>query len=505
MADWRGLETDRAALLALYDLDSAGFLTLDDTTSFASQLCDAPIALVSIVETERQRFLARSGLDATETPRDLSFCAHAMVDDAIFVVPDASRDPRFADNALVTGAPYIRFYAGAPLTDPAGTPLGALCVTDDKPRAGLTPLQEQGLLLLARQVMMELEGRRRDRAMARKQAADAEAIASSERLFQTLADTMPHMVWATRADGFHDYFNARWYDYVGMPDGSTDGEAWSAVLHADDREKAWERWRHSLATGDPYEVEYRLRHHSGEFRWALGRALPIRDDRGVITRWIGTCTDMHERKLMMEEREMIAHELSHRIKNIFSVIAGLIGLSARTHPQISDVAEDLRERILSLGRAHDFVRPQGPAPSAMHGTLQGVLEQILAPYRGSDGSRVVMTGDNPAVDDRSATPLALLFHELATNAAKYGALSVPEGQVRLSVAQAADMVRIEWRENGGPATQAPQSDGFGSRLMTLSVERQLGGQIARDWHPEGLSLSLTIPSRSMSRAGAQTG
>ncbi|MET0248377.1 MAG: PAS domain-containing protein [Sphingobium sp.] len=504
MAEWCGVETDRAAILALYDLDSSGFLTLDETTGFAANLCDAPIALVSIVETERQRFLARSGLDATETPRDVSFCAHAMLDDGMFVVPDATRDPRFADNPLVTGPPHIRFYAGAPLVDPAGTPLGALCVIDDKPREELTPLQQQGLLLLARQVMAELEARRRDRAVSRKQAADAEAIASSERMFRTLADTMPHMVWGTRPDGSHDYYNARWYDYIGMPHGATDGEGWSEMFHADDRTQAWERWRHSLASGEPYEVEYRLRHHSGEFRWTLGRALPIRDGAGTITRWIGTCTDIHEQKMMMEERELIAHELSHRIKNIFSVIAGLIGLSARTHPQISAVAEDLRDRILSLGRAHDFVRPQGTTASQAPGTLHGVLEQILAPYRGPNGARVIMSGDNPAVDDRSATPLALLFHELATNAAKYGALSVPEGMVHLSVALDGDQVRLEWREEGGPAAQAPQADGFGTRLMTLSVERQLGGRISREWRPDGLSLSLAIPSRSMSRARAQT-
>ena len=109
MADGRGLATDRAALLALYDLDAGGFRTLDDITSFAAQLCGAPIALVSIVEDVRQRFLARVGLDAEETPRDVSFCALAMLGDNIFVVPDATQDARFIDNALVTGAPHIRF------------------------------------------------------------------------------------------------------------------------------------------------------------------------------------------------------------------------------------------------------------------------------------------------------------------------------------------------------------------------------------------------------------
>src|SRR5690606_38011506 len=156
----------------------------------------------------------------------------------------------------------------------------------------------------------------------------AEALAESERRFRTPSDTMPQMVWSTRPDGHHDYFNARWYEFTGMPEGSTDGDIWGEMFHPDDRERAWTEWRHCLETGDPYQIEYRLRHHSGEYRWTLGRALPIHDGQGHILRWIGTCTDIHESKLAAEERELVAQELSHRIKNIFAVLNGIIGLSA---------------------------------------------------------------------------------------------------------------------------------------------------------------------------------
>ena len=499
-----GLETDRAALLAGYDLDAGGFIALDQITDFAAALCASPIALVSIVEDQRQRFLARTGLEAEETPRDLSFCAHAMLDDAIFVVPDATRDARFQDNALVTGPPFIRFYAGAPLVGREGVPLGALCVIDDQPRQDLTPLQRQGLALLARHVMVELEGRRRDQDVIARQIKDAEVVAQSDRLFRTLADTMPQMVWSTLADGYHDYYNARWYEYTGVPDGSTDGDRWNGMFHVDDRERAWACWRHSLETGEPYDVEYRLRHRSGEYRWTLGRALPILDAEGRVTRWIGTCTEIHEQKLMLEEREIIAHELSHRIKNIFSVISGLIGLSARAHPQISDVADDLRDRIMALGRAHDFVRPHGNdgGATALEGGLRGILDQIFAPYQNPARTRIIFSGEDPAIDDRSATPLALLFHELATNAAKYGALSVPDGRVDIVVERQDGDVHIIWREKGGPSVTPASAEGFGSRLMQLSVERQLGGDMVRDWRPEGLTIRLRIPFHSMSRAAA---
>jgi PAS domain S-box-containing protein len=329
--------------------------------------------------------------------------------------------------------------------------------------------------------------------------------AESDRLFRTLADTMPQMVWSTLPDGYHDYYNARWYEYTGVSDGSTDGDRWNGNFHPDDRERAWARWRRSLETGEPYEIEYRLRHHSGDYRWTLGRALPIRDDDGKILRWIGTCTEIHEQKLMMEEREIIAHELSHRIKNIFSVISGLIGLSARQNPAIRNVADDLRDRIMALGRAHDFVRPHSAEADEdlEQGRLRGILEQIFAPYNDAGESRIVFSGENPAIDDRSATPLALLFHELATNAAKYGALSVPHGRVHIDVRGEGTDISIDWREEGGPQVRPSDHEGFGSRLMQLSVERQLGGRMERDWRPQGLLVSLWIPFRSMSRAAAE--
>lgn len=502
MADGRGLATDRAALLALYDLDAGGFRTLDDITAFAATLCDAPIALISIVEDVRQRFLARVGLDAEETPRDVSFCALAMLGEALFVVPDATCDPRFADNALVTGPPHIRFYAGAPLIGGDGEPLGALCVIDTAPRADLTPLQRQGLTLLARQVMMELEGRRRDRDMIVQQRLDAAAVADSDRMFRTLADTMPQMVWSTLPDGYHDYYNARWYEYTGVPVGSTDGEAWNGMFHPDDQERAWARWRHSLATGDPYQIEYRLRHRDGTYRWVLGRALPIRDAAGQITRWFGTCTDIHEQKLALEEREIVSQELSHRIKNIFAVISGLIAFAARNNPAFAGIASDLRDRIMALGRAHDFVRPHSPQsrPKAQQDSLHGLLSDLFDPYRQDNAPRFLLSGDDVRVDDRSATPLALLFHELATNAAKYGALSVMTGAVELQTEQHGETVRIYWRERGGPTVATPpERAGFGSQLVELSAVRQLGGQVTREWRPEGLEITIDVPLASFSR------
>ena len=150
-------ETARVATLhKLAILDTLPEQSFDDITLLAAQICAAPIALVSLVDTARQWFKSRHGLDAVETPRDIAFCSHAILKpDQIFVVPDATQDPRFAHNPLVTGDPSIRFYAGAPLVMPDGHALGTLCVIDRQWRE-ITEAQKAALAALGRQVVAQL-------------------------------------------------------------------------------------------------------------------------------------------------------------------------------------------------------------------------------------------------------------------------------------------------------------------------------------------------------------
>ncbi|APX86063.1 hybrid sensor histidine kinase/response regulator [Methylorubrum extorquens] len=130
-----------------------------------------------------------------------------------------------------------------------------------------------------------------------------ERLRESQTTFEAIANSIDPMVWSTRPDGFHDYFNKRWYDFTGMTEGAIDGEAWNGMFHPDDQERAWATWRRCLATGEPYRIEYRLRHRSGQYRWVLGRAQPVHDEAGQIKRWFGTCTDIQE---IVEAREVLA-------------------------------------------------------------------------------------------------------------------------------------------------------------------------------------------------------
>jgi PAS domain S-box-containing protein len=337
-------------------------------------------------------------------------------------------------------------------------------------------------------------------------ARTVEALAQSEARFRAIADSMPQMVWSTLPDGFHDYYNARWYEFTGVPDGSTDGEGWNGMFHPADRERAWARWRHSLETGDPYEIEYRLRRHDGVYRWTLGRAMPIRNEAGEITRWFGTCTDIDDLKRMEQAKELLSQELSHRIKNIFAVVSALVALSARQFPEARAFADALRTRINALARAHEFVRPHSESsrPTVGSMTLHAFLSDMFRPYAAPDGSpRVLLSGDDAVFDDQAATSVALLFHELATNAAKYGALSTEDGQVTLATRKQGDRFVLAWEERGGPPVAGePGRSGFGSSLATLSVEGQLGGKLERIWAPEGLRVTADLPATALSRRRA---
>jgi len=479
-------EEERLAALEFYSPDSlVDDAELTRITEFAANLCEVPIALVSLVEEARQRFLARKGLEATETGRDVSFCTHAMFKQNVMVVPDATKDPRFVDNTLVTGPPYIRFYGGAPLVSEDGHPLGALCVISPEPREGLTDLQTQGLEVLAAAVMRRLRDRRRE--IAASWAGDTES-------FRILADSMPQIVWSTLPDGYHDYYNERWYEFTGVPRGSTDGDSWNGMFHPEDQEKAWARWRHSLQTGEPYEIEYRLRRADGEYRWTLGRALPMRAPDGTIVRWFGTCTEIHEQKLALESRDLLSRELNHRIKNIFALVSGLIALMTKRRPEYSEFGTTLQERLVALARAHDLVNPLGERSQA---SLCALLEDLFEPWTEAGEQIEIHSDEDVDISQKSVTPLALLFHELATNAAKYGALSDPAGRVRVEIRNNEPNLEICWTETGGPPVKSPDEKGFGSELLQTSVSRQLKGEIAHDWSREGLRVRIQIPLRAL--------
>ena len=184
-----------AALKEYHILDTAPEQIYDDITALAAHLCDAPIAMVSLVDESRQWFKSKLGLNPRETPRDVAFCAHAILQSEPLIVRDAMKDARFADSALVTRSPHIRFYAGFPLASPEGFALGTLCAIDRKPRQ-LSAAQKQAMQALSRQVMALLELRR----VSARMAEVLEKV-------KMLHGLLPICAWCKRIRDDHGYWS----------------------------------------------------------------------------------------------------------------------------------------------------------------------------------------------------------------------------------------------------------------------------------------------------------
>ncbi len=476
-------EDDRLVVLASFDSDAlSGDEELARITRFAAHLCGTQSAAVSLVEKQRQVFLARTGIDVGETPRSTSFCAHTMLGSDILEVLDATDDERFADFALVRGETRLRYYTGVPLISAEGAPLGALCVIDDEVRTEpLSEVQREGLVVLAEAVKRRLHAHRH----ANKASSQLED--SADRL-KFVLDSVPDIAWAAGPDLQFDYFNARFTEITGKHPPRTIKE-WSEVIHPDDYDLSAERFQKAIAAASVFEDEWRLRTADESYRYVLSRAVPSSNDPKT-TRWFGTLTDIDDAYRMSQEREMLAGELAHRIKNIFAVITGLVTLHSRGDATLSLFAQTLTDNIRALSRAQEFALR---IDTHSEEKLKGLLNVLMAPYGVPGHSAVQVTGDEIDTGPKSATPLALIFHELATNSAKYGALSVAEGTVALSVERDGGAAKIHWQEKGGPDTKAPSDQGFGSRLVRMAVENQLGGTIAHDWKSEGLSTTIRVP------------
>lgn len=481
----------------------------------------------------------------------------------------------------------------------------------------------------------------RDEVTESLRVVDAE-LQRSERRFQTIADAMPQLVWSTLPDGYHDYFNQRWYEFTGMAPGSTMGEVWNDLLHPDDQERAARRWQHSLDTGEPYEIEYRFKAAGGGYRWFIGRAVPIRDRAGRIERWFGTCTDIHDKKLAEgalvaaqdqlkarvaelaqekarlerlmisapnlifindlkrgrnayinpqvfeslgygpaeltgrplkalgglihpedrrrvaefqaqirrvadgevreieyrmrhadgtyrwflfretpfqrdetgevtqllgtaldigarkqadERQQMLIRELHHRVKNILATVQAIASATGRSSRSFEAFRDDFAERLVSLGRTHSLLTREAWAGAG----LRDILESELAPYLDAADGRVVIEGPSLVIPRDMTVPVGMAIHELTTNAVKYGALSVPEGRVDVTIesdgAVPEPRMTLVWRESGGPPVAPPQRKGFGTLLLNRLLASQLGGEVAIDYRPEGVVARMDVVLR----------
>jgi PAS domain S-box-containing protein len=282
-------------------LDSSPEKTFDDLTALAARLCDTPIALVSLVDAERQWFMSAVGTEAKETHRDSAFCAHAILGHEPLIVTDAATDPRTFDNALVLGPPHIRFYAGIPLRTGDGHAVGTLCVIDTVPR-DITGPQLADLESLARQVTSQLELHRLNRVLSQSQSQ----LQEMHTRLNEIATQVPGVVFQfeLRPDGSSCFPYAsegiRKIYRVSPEEVRNDATAVFSVLHPDDYDGVVESIQASGRDLTPWRHEYRVRFADGQVRWLYGNSIPRQHADGSI-QWHGFITDETEQRHAREE------------------------------------------------------------------------------------------------------------------------------------------------------------------------------------------------------------
>ncbi len=270
-------EAARLETLRQYQvLDTPPEEGFDDLARLAAQICGSPIALVSLVDEHRQWFKARLGIEAQETPRDLAFCAHAILGKDVMVVSDASHDPRFADNPLVTGEPHIRFYAGAPLIAPDSQALGTLCVVDREPHV-LSPEQRDALQALARQAVSQLELRKKLRELASAIQERRQTLEEMDRFFELSLE----MLGIADFEGRFLRLNPAWERTLGYSREELMSKPYLEFVHPDDREKTSAEAAKLSQGHEAVYFENRYRSRDGSYRWLQWCSAPS-PEQGLI-------------------------------------------------------------------------------------------------------------------------------------------------------------------------------------------------------------------------------
>jgi PAS domain S-box-containing protein len=266
------------------------------------------------------------------------------------------------------------------------------------------------------------------------------------------------------------------------------------LIHPDDWDSLQQMARAMTEGTRTQQTEFRVLRPNGEIRWCLGTAATSVDNAGKVVRISGVTIDITDRKEADERQVLLGREVDHRARNALAVIQSIIRLTRANN--VDDYVEALEGRIKALARAHTLL-----SDSRWRGAdLATLVTEELAPYR--VGDRITFSGPDISLQPATAQGLALALHELATNAAKHGALSSPAGKITLDWKMLGEALTLHWVENGGPTIAQPSSRSFGLKVIVASIEQQLGGKTSFDWDAKGLRCGFSIPRSELTKSRA---
>ncbi len=325
----------------------------------------------------------------------------------------------------------------------------------------------------------------RDRAEA--------AVRQSETRWRSIAETLPNLVWTDLPDGTCDWLSSQWGKYTGIPERELLGLNWiDRVIHPDDRERTLQCWQAACEDRSPYDLEYRIRRHDGQYRWFKTRGVPLRDESGKIVYWFGTCTDIEDIRSAEQREQVLMREVNHRAKNMLALVQAIARQTAFRSPQ--EFIARFEARLHALAANQDLLVRSGWKDVP----LGSLVRTQLAHFADLLDDRIVLAGPDLKIKAAAAQSLGMVLHELATNAAKYGALSAPSGRVRVDwsidkLNGGPPQFHARWTELGGPTVQPPGKRGFGSTVLEGFARISLKADARVEFAPAGLIWTLTCP------------
>ncbi|NHK27952.1 PAS domain S-box protein [Parvularcula flava] len=355
----------------------------------------------------------------------------------------------------------------------------------------ISPIHDDaGAVIGASKIARDITQRKLDRAL----------LEESESRFRALADNISQFAWMADRKGWLFWYNQRWFDYTGTTLEEMQGWGWRAVHHPDHVDRVVERLQYSWDTGEPWEDTFPLRSKEGEYRWFLSRALPIRDEAGAVTMWVGTNTDITERIDHDRQVQLLMQEVNHRTKNMLSLVQAIARqTTGATHEEFN---ARFSERIQALSRNQDIL-----VNNEWRGIgLNELCRHQLTPFEDEIGTRITFEGPDVMLTAASAQTLGIALHELATNASKYGALSNDTGSVAISwtipgTELSPGGLTLQWQEAGGPDVTEPETMGFGTGVLEKMASMGLGGTVKADFEKTGLRWCLETKDGSIFEGG----
>jgi PAS domain S-box-containing protein len=492
---------DDRRLLALRELsvlDTPPEPVFDAITALAAQVCEVPIALVSLVDRERQWFKAHVGLPGVkQTPREVAFCHHAIEQAALLEVQDALADPRFRHNPLVTGQPDIRFYAGAPIEVAGGHRIGTVCVIDRQPRQ-LTQGQRNVLAGLARITSLALADRR-----SRMDATAA--LAESEARYRAIVEDQSELISVADPDGTLRFVNAAYAHHFGKAPQDMVGRNLLDFVDVADRAAVASHLASTVQRKAAASGINRMQSAAGAARWVSWVNRPLRGADGEVQAIQSVGRDITEQHQAQEglraalaEREILLKEVYHRVKNNLQMVQSLLSLQQRglTDPLAQQALQDSARRVRAMAMVHEKLYQGGNLGSVPLRDYTADLLRQIDEATGASRQGVTLRAEvlDLACQPDSAIPYGLILSELVTNAMEHAFGDRATGRVQIVLALAGEVPVLSVSDDGlglpaGFDISAPASMGL---QLASALATQLGGRLQAT-SVQGTQFSAAMP------------